>query len=342
MEKYAILILIMIVIGLQFTILNLNSSDSIKDIRVDLSKFEKASKIDESKRVKEYKLSNFDPNTVGISKLQSFGLTDKFILEFLKYRGKIKRFNNIDDLKKLYCINEYPDFALFAKIKKPLERRNYTINKSATNKRRNKLLSAGKLNPNKLKISDWNALGFRLVVAKRIHKYLNTGAKFYSKNDLLRIYGIDTALIYSLESKLQFENKKSEIIEKIDLNKCSKSELISIKGIGSVFSERIYNYISELGGLYSIFQLKEVYGIDDELINIIKDHISISKRNIKKMNINRLGVEELMKHPYVSRRTAIIIINRRDDYGHITDLEQIAEVLPEELYKKISPYIALE
>ena len=47
----------------------------------------------------------------------------------------------------------------------------------------------GKFNPNNMTLQDWKLLGVPTFVANRIVRYKEKGGKFYSANDLLKIYG---------------------------------------------------------------------------------------------------------------------------------------------------------
>ncbi|MDR0743893.1 MAG: helix-hairpin-helix domain-containing protein, partial [Tannerella sp.] len=55
----------------------------------------------------------------------------------------------------------------------------------------------------------------------------------------------------------------------VELNTADTVILKKVPGIGSAFSKRIVNYRNLLGGYYSVTQLSEVYGIDEEKYNAL-------------------------------------------------------------------------
>lgn len=63
---------------------------------------------------------------------------------------------------------------------------------------------------------------------------------------------------------------------KVDLNKASKEELMTLDGIGEARADAILKYREDGGGFHSAEELKEVEGIKDGIYNKIKDKIKVS------------------------------------------------------------------
>ena len=80
-----------------------------------------------------------------------------------------------------------------------------------------------------------------------------------------------------------------------------------VPGIGSVFAKRIIKYRDLLGGFYSVEQLGEVYGIDEERYEAMKSWFSVDPSVISHLFVNQLSAKELASHPYVSYKQARII-----------------------------------
>ncbi len=57
-----------------------------------------------------------------------------------------------------------------------------------------------------------------------------------------------------------------------DINTATKEEWLQIKGIGEKKAERIITYRKEHGKFKSVEELKNVKGIGDKIIEIIKQH----------------------------------------------------------------------
>lgn len=80
-----------------------------------------------------------------------------------------------------------------------------------------------------------------------------------------------------------------------------------VPGIGSVFAKRIIKYRDLLGGFYSVEQLGEVYGIDEDRYEAMKSWFSVDPSVISHLFVNQLSAKKLASHPYVSYKQARII-----------------------------------
>ncbi|MGE0560970.1 MAG: ComEA family DNA-binding protein [Flavobacteriales bacterium] len=221
-------------------------------------------------------------------------------------------------------------------------------------------------NPNTINDSDWVKLGFKEWQVKTINNYKTKGGKFRFKSDVSKIFGITDTLYQMLfpyillpekTEKESFQNtytnksnnshfepftKKETII--VDINLADTSEFKSLKGIGSAFSKRIVNYRESLGGFISTEQLKEVYGINDEIFNSIKPFVKISNKNPNLININHVDLETLKKHPYIDWKIAKTIITYRNSHGNYKDVNDIRQIhlVTDEIYTKIAPYLTIK
>ena len=63
---------------------------------------------------------------------------------------------------------------------------------------------------------------------------------------------------------------------RVDLNKASKEELMTLSGIGESRADAILEYRKKRGGFRSAEELKEVEGIKDGIFDKIKDQIKVS------------------------------------------------------------------
>ena len=60
------------------------------------------------------------------------------------------------------------------------------------------------------------------------------------------------------------------------------------------------NYRNLLGGYYSVTQLNEVYGIDEERYNALKSWFTVDTSLVFKLDVNRLPQDSLSRHPYIN------------------------------------------
>jgi len=128
----------------------------------------------------------------------------------------------------------------------------------------------------------------------------------------------------------------------LDLNHSDTLDLQQVRGIGKVRAGRIYRYGKKLGGYVSVNQLKEVYGIDEELFEQIKSHFVVTDARIRKIDINSDDVKYLASHPYIDFQLAKALIRYRKEYKK--DFERPEDIrnihfLSKEECEKLLPYI---
>lgn len=207
------------------------------------------------------------------------------------------------------------------------------------------------------------SLGFKESTAATLINFRNKGGKFYKKEDLKKVYGVSEDLYSSLEAYIEisssynytkYPEKKEEYLAKestketkkqvlVNINDADSLMLMTVNGIGKVYASRIIKYRKLLGGFHSIEQVKEVYGFSNEVYEGIKNQITVSGE-IKQININTCTWFELKNHPYVGSDLANKIINFREKNGNFNLLEDLLtkELLSQESYAKLSPYLSLE
>jgi len=130
----------------------------------------------------------------------------------------------------------------------------------------------------------------------------------------------------------------------ININSADSIELQVIRGIGPVLSKRIVKYRYLLGGFVSREQLKEVYGIDEERYRQIEKQVYADSSGIRYILLNQVDRYTLSRHPYLNESQAEAIINFRKVKGSLERPEQLLDgnILDQEVYIKISPYLRIE
>ena len=214
-------------------------------------------------------------------------------------------------------------------------------------------------NPNNLREEDWKRLGLSDKQIHVIKNYESKGGKFTSKEDVKKMYCITPQLYASLESYIQIpqenkseiSNSKSTTLYKfkddkviVELNSADTTELQKIKGIGSSFAKRIIKFRDMIGGFVRKEQLLEVFGFDEEKLDVISSQIIIDISFVKKININSASVEDLRKHPYMNKKAAVAIYMHRVNNGDFKSVQEIKELnfVNDSLYTKIVSYLKVE
>jgi DNA uptake protein ComE-like DNA-binding protein len=180
-------------------------------------------------------------------------------------------------------------------------------------------------------------------------KYRNSGGKFLSKPDLMKVYGLEMADFNRLEPYMDIPSLPVPAVKKLvpmvlELNGTDSLKLQGIYGIGPVFANRIIRYRDLLGGFYSREQLKEVYGLREEQYEEIIKHVIIDTSSLRKMNLNSVERGTLLKHPYLDAYQADAIIAYREYKGEWKDIHEIMwnQLLPDSVFVRISPYLRIE
>lgn len=128
----------------------------------------------------------------------------------------------------------------------------------------------------------------------------------------------------------------------IELNGADSVALCRVYGIGAVFSSRIINRRTELGGFHSVDQLLEVKGITKEVFSTISANFWVDSVVIQKISINFAPVNVLMAHPYCSPSMARRIERERMKGGFFRSTEELIDrdiLLPQEA-QRFAPYLS--
>lgn len=216
--------------------------------------------------------------------------------------------------------------------------------------------------PNTVSREQLLKLGFREKTATTFLNYRSKGAQFRKKEDLKKVYGISESLYNKLEPFILIEPEKpaerssapiketpekeikaAKPLKKTELNSADSLALLEVKGIGPSFTKRILKYRSMLGGFVAIEQLKEVYGMDDETFNTVKDQLTVDPLLLQKIRINSENFKELNRHPYLGYETTKAVFNYRRKNGPIKTAGQLKEIITDEAtLSKLLPYLSFE
>lgn len=130
----------------------------------------------------------------------------------------------------------------------------------------------------------------------------------------------------------------------VELNTADTTILKKIPGIGSTFARRIIKYRELLGGFFTVEQLREVYGLDEERYNAMKSWFSADMSLICPLEIHKISFKELCKHPYINYQQARIIEQLRKQKGKLSGWEnlQLLEEFTETDKERLTPYLSFE
>lgn len=216
-----------------------------------------------------------------------------------------------------------------------------------------------RFDPNKLSVQELQSVGFSPQLAKRVVRYREAGGIFRSRKDLLRIYGMDTALYCRLEPFIQlpveralprktwqpYPSVATRKAEPFDLNLADTAQLKKIFGIGDKRALRIVAYREKLGGFVSIAQVGEIYTLDSAVAGRLVQASFVSENfRPRRIDINSADENELAAHPYLSKSAAHALVAYRFQHGELMALSDLAkiQVLDTKTIQKIAPYLEFQ
>ena len=209
-------------------------------------------------------------------------------------------------------------------------------------------------NPNTLTEEEWLQMGLTDRQVRNIMNYKAKGGKFYSKNDLGKLYTISEEEFAQLEpfivlpevarsasgktsSKKQetptYEEKakqEKKAIPIVDLNTVDSTTLVELPQIGPYTAVRIIEFREKLGGFIDKEQLRDVKGMDDARFAAIQPYINLAAVEIRKVDVNRADFKILVHHPYLNYEQVKCIVNQREKRGMIKNWAQLEELIKEE------------
>ena len=210
-------------------------------------------------------------------------------------------------------------------------------------------------NPNTITEEEWLQMGLTDRQVRNIMNYKAKGGKFYSKNDLGKLYTISEEEFAQLEpfivlpevSRGKNANTKAtsqsgvstgsttaptekKAIPIVDLNTVDSTTLVELPQIGPYTAVRIIEFREKLGGFVDKEQLRDVKGMDEARFAAIQPYINLGAVEIRKVDVNRADFKTLVHHPYLSYEQVKHIVNQREKRGMIKNWAQLEELIKEE------------
>jgi competence protein ComEA len=200
------------------------------------------------------RLFKFDPNEIGLAEWQQLGLSLKQAQSIINYRNKGGKFYRPADLKRMYTISA----AMFATLAPyiAIESNDARVaHKGFIDfKPRQKELKIIELNnADTLQLDQINGIG--AAFARRIVKYRDKLGGFYRKEQLLEVFGLDSAKLLEIENQIVLDIKS---LKKININTASFDELKGHPYLKYKQINAIIQYRNQHGRYNSIDDLKKV------------------------------------------------------------------------------------
>ena len=236
---------------------------------------------------------------------------------------------------------------------------NSRFKKSERYKKRTVVLAP--FDPNRTDSVTFCRLGLPAWMAKNILRYRSKGGKFRKAEDFKKVYGLTEEQYQTLSPYIYFtaedtirkatslltlqQTPKDSIYKYpagtvLNLNHADTTELKKIPGVGSGIARSIVNYRQRLGGFYRIEQLQEIH-LD---YRQLQAWFTVTPSEIRRINLNRVGIERLRNHPYINFYQAKALVEYRKKKGILHNLKPFAlyQEFTESDLERLSHYVCFE
>lgn len=217
--------------------------------------------------------------------------------------------------------------------------------------------------PNTADSTEFLRLGLRPWQVRSIYKYRSRGGVYRKSADFARLYGLTQKQFREMQPYIRIgsDYKPASLLpevaarqarhdsivakysikikdgEHVQLNSADTAMLQRVPGVGSYYAHEIEIYRHRLGGFSRVEQLKEIDGFPESALK----YFTASSTNIAKLNVNKLSLNQLKHHPYISFYQARDIVDYRRLRGSIKsldDLRLLKDFPPEEI-ERLRPYV---
>lgn len=255
------------------------------------------------------------------------------------------------------ALKEYDNF--ISSVREQEKNENSRFKKSERYKKRTVVLAP--FDPNRTDSVTFCRLGLPAWMAKNILRYRSKGGKFRKTEDFKKVYGLTEEQYQTLSPYIYFtaedtirkttslltlrQASKDSIYKYpagtvLNLNHADTTELKKVPGVGSGIARSIVNYRQRLGGFYRIEQLQEIH-LD---YRQLQTWFTVTPSEIRRINLNRVGIERLRNHPYINFYQAKALVEYRKKKGILHNLKPFAlyEEFTESDLERLSHYVCFE
>lgn len=217
-------------------------------------------------------------------------------------------------------------------------------------------------NPNFISDYKGASLGMSNLEIDRLHHFRKQNQWVYSAKEFQQVTKISDSLLNSIAPYFKFPewvthpkpkanatayyHTQKTFAQKDDLNTATAKQLQEVNGVGAYYSEQILRYRNKfIGGFIDDVQLTDIPGLTPEVIKNITDRFTVkTPRIIKRLDINKAQIEELVTVQFIDYDLAYEIVEQRDLRGGYRSLDELTKVkgFPVNKLEIIKLYLLIE
>ncbi len=185
----------------------------------------------------------------------------------------------------------------------------------------------------------WERLGPQVRIARQF-QYIDEGEKrpSYAVRSSSAPENTELASTPQKNDSVVKHPRKFGAITLVDINTADSAELMRIPGIGEYRSKKIVEYRRMLGGFIRAEQVMEACDMPDDILQWVRVK---EDAPVRKVNVNKLSLQRLMNHPYITFYQARAIVEYRKAHNNlkgIEDLRGLEGFTPLKI-EKLQPYL---
>jgi len=214
----------------------------------------------------------FNPNNLPEYLWKKLGLSERQVKVIKNFEAKGGKFYRKEDLKKIYSItdDDYQRLEPYINIPTQYNNSKYTFNsynRRAVNNRTLKIIDLNKADSLELE----SLKGIGPTFARRIIKFRSRLGGFWRKEQLLEVYGMDTAKYELLQSHLVVH---PEDVVKLNINQASFKDLRRFPYLSYKQINALLQYRNQHGNYSSSSDLKKVLILTEAVVSQLEPYLA--------------------------------------------------------------------
>ncbi len=167
----------------------------------------------------------------------------------------------------------------------------------------------------------WERLGPQVRIARQF-QYIQESDKrsSFPEGTTLAAQASEQVAVSRQTDSIAGRPRKFDTVTQVDINRADTADLMRIPGIGAYRANKIVEYRRKLGGFHHAEQVMEACEMPDEILQWVK--VS-TEGSVRKVNVNKLSLQRLMNHPYITFYQARAIVEYRKAHGNINGIEDL-------------------
>ena len=217
-----------------------------------------------------HRLFKFDPNKIDVEDWQVLGLSAKQAQSIVNYRNKGGKFFKAEDLQRMYTISPemYKRLLPHVAIENPTDfKKDFQYEKKEYVKKATVIVDINQADSAALD----QVKGIGPAFALRILKYRERLGGFHKKEQLLEVYGLDSAKYAEVKDQISINLKtlRTININTADFNQLKTSPYLSYKQINAIIQ-----YRKQHGNYNSVDDLRKILILNTQVIDKIMPYLT--------------------------------------------------------------------